>query len=220
MKHLKIYEEINFTKLFKNEEELKTLLLEDNEFSNGNVFEGIINVSFKIFTYDINYDTFITIVKEKYGILPYFCVLLGSYNGQVCNGGHIQYFDNGFASSKKIGYGFNYDNIDIHKKLLMLFKYLKIEQYVPEKLGKTAYSIMKDFDLDSVKFDCYDEDDGQYNENDNNKNKYLDKLDERWYDINEEFIEKFNEYIKTLTLEGDKIEKLVELSNKTNKFNI
>lgn len=221
MKHLKMYEGTNFPILFKNEGELKTLLLKNKDFSEGNVFDAITDVSYIESTSNIDYEKFLDIVKEKYGILPYFCILLCNYNRQVCNGGHIQYFENGFASSSNSrGFGRKYNNANIHMKLIMLFKYLKIEQHIPEKLGKTVYSIMKDFDLDSIKFDCYYGDDEQYNENNYNRNDYLDKLDKRWYDINEEFIEKFNDYLKTLTLDDEKISRLVELSNSTNKFNI
>jgi len=222
MKHVKMYEDNDFTILFENENELKNLLLKNKFFSEGDVFSGIIDVSYKHFTPKIGYDNFLEIIKTKFGLLPYFCILLGSYNGQVCNGGHMQYFDNGYASSKsrKKYDGSDYDNVNLHEKLLRLFKFLKIEQCVPKKLGEKVYSIMKDFDFDCVAFECYNGDDGQYNENDNDKHDYLEELDNRWYDVTEEFINKFNEYLKKLTLDGEKIENMLELSSNINKYNI
>jgi len=206
--------------LFRNEYELKSLLIKDKYFSEGDVLSGIIDVCFIEYKSGIDYNEFLDVVKEKYGVLPYFCVMLGSYNGQVCNGGHIQYYDNGYASSKSKNHSRTYDNVDVHVKLLMMFKFLKISEHVPKKLGDDVYSIMKDFNLDCVKFDSYDGDNEDGDDDDNYKNMYLDSLDTKWYDVNEEFIDKFNDYLKTLTLEGEKIERLVELSNKTNKYNI
>ena len=224
MKHVKMYEEnIYSIILFKNEKELKNLLLKNRDFSKGDVFHGIIDVLYKDYSSDINYDEFLNLVKEKYGILPYFCVLLGNYNGQVCNGGHIQYFDNGYASSNSKGYHHEYDNIDLHNKLIMIFKFLKIQEHVSKKLGETAYSIIKDFDLDSIRNDNDDYENDDDDENDESRdgvNKYLDKLDQRWYDIYEDFIDEFNNYLKLLKIEGDSMSKLIELSNKINKYNI
>jgi len=225
MKHVKMYEENSYSIiLFKNEKELKTLLLKNEDFSKGDVFHGIIDVLYEDYSSDINYDDFLNLVKEKYGTLPCFCVLLGNYNGQVFNGGHLQYYDNGYASSKSKGYynrgGNPYNNVDIHEKMIILFEKLKISEHISKKLVYDAYSIMKDFNFDSVNFNCYNGDNGEYSEYDNDKNEDLDKLDQRWYDINEDFIDEFNNYLKSLNLEGDSISKLIELSNKINKYNI
>jgi hypothetical protein len=48
-----------------------------------------------------------------------------------------------------------------------------------------------------------------------------DKLDYEWYDdINEDIMEDFNDYLKTLILDGEKMMSLIELANSSQKYNI
>jgi len=47
-----------------------------------------------------------------------------------------------------------------------------------------------------------------------------DKLDDKWYEINDKFMEEFNDYLKSLTLDGEKMEDLIELADKTQKYNL
>ena len=156
-------------------------------------------------------DEFLSTVKTKYGLIPYFCVLLGNYNYQVSNGGHFQYFDNGYASSNSRGFGGKYTNIDRHEELILLFKELDLENILT--FGKKAYDVISSFDIDCV----IDED----NEDDNydRDNGYLNKLDDKWYDIDDEFMEQFNGYLKSLTLDNHSILELIEIAQ-TQKFNL
>lgn len=66
-----------------------------------------------------SYSDMVQFVGEKYGELVAFAVLIGKYNQQVCNGGHIQYYDNGYASGS--GAMTNHgEDISLHEKLLDL----------------------------------------------------------------------------------------------------
>ena len=56
--------------------------------------------------------------------------LFGNYHYQVNNGGHYQYFDNGYCSSDDINHGFfgcKSEDLDLHKTMIELFK-----KYLPK----------------------------------------------------------------------------------------
>ena len=46
-----------------------------------------------------DYDEMVEWMLETYGTFGAMAVLLGKYNHQVCNGGHSQYWNNGYASN-------------------------------------------------------------------------------------------------------------------------
>lgn len=43
-----------------------------------------------------------SVTEDSYGALAEFAVLIGKYNQQVCNGGHLQYWENHYASDRDI----------------------------------------------------------------------------------------------------------------------
>lgn len=207
----KIYEKQFLKNLFpdfKNEKKMKSLLLADEDFSKGDVHQGIINIAYEEYKHN-TYDEFLSKIEEKYGQLTYFCILLSNYNAQVCNGGHLQYFDNRYASSGTKLFGKN-RNIDIHDDFVKLFKELEFDEILP--LGEKAYDVISNFDIDYFR----DEDDEEYDINDDP----LNKLDDKWYDINEKLMEQFNDYLKRLTLDNNKISDLIEIAKQSKKFNI
>ena len=84
--------------------------------------------------------------KEKYGELVEFAILLGNYIGQVNNGGHYQYYDNGYAGSGGGSFGSHGDDMENHNRLIELYIELKDdlgekEWYVP------LLDIMESFDI-------------------------------------------------------------------------
>src|SRR5690606_25366692 len=50
-------------------------------------------------------DTFANfdLLEEKYGAITKFAVMTGNFNYQVCNGGIIQYYDNGYGDEGRSG---------------------------------------------------------------------------------------------------------------------
>jgi hypothetical protein len=286
MKHLKklneLFESIEDNQLFKNEHKLKEKLLKDPDFAKGDVFQGILNIIYEEWQKNnISYDRIIDWVYDTYGKLPKFAMYLGNYNYQVGNGGHMQYFDNGYASSNSRGFGHTYDNIDLHDDFEEIFKELKMDEIL--KNGKKALQIIHSFvlDFDDEIEDCSNcggngkeecpecngsgnqtcptcNGSGEDNEGgeceecggsgdivcvecDGNSeitcgecdgdgqvvvaenvpmSEGWNELDSRWYIIDDELIEQFNEYLKSLTLDDEKIEKIITLANSTQKYNL
>ena len=283
MKHIKKineYFDILNSNPFNNEAELKTLLMKDEDFAKGDIFQGLLNVIHSFWDDNMSYDNIIDFVKNKFGNIPLFALLLAKYNYQVENGGHLQYYDNGYASAKSRGFGGTYENIDVHEDFVELFKELEMDEIL--KNGKEALKIIKDFDLDleseiekcsncdgsgrencsrcggdgviecpecggdgeiddeecsncggdgvlpcedcegEGSFKCEDCDgSGEYdtgNMEPSNK-EYWEKLDNRWYEINDELMESFNGYLQTLTLD-ENISDLVKLAKQSRKYNI
>jgi hypothetical protein len=71
-------------------------------------------------------------------------VLVGQYDSQVNNGGHSQYYDNGYASNGKTGYGDVKKDIQLHIEMVELMDStgLKNRDYSCRK----AYQIMEKFE--------------------------------------------------------------------------
>ena len=87
----------------------------------------------------------IHLTLEFYGQLPAFTILLKNYIGQVSNGGHMQYWDNGYASDDYRGFGGRYDVSDVGKHNLMIGL---MEELGVDKLSESTaklLAIMKQF---------------------------------------------------------------------------
>jgi len=86
-------------------------------------------------------------MEKNFGPLAKFAILLGKYNNQVCNGGHIQYHDNDYTS----GFG-EEDGIGLHEELTeLLVKYGDIPN---KELKNTLVGIVCDFELDDGTETC------------------------------------------------------------------
>lgn len=277
MKHIKErfeFEKEKSNKLIKNEETLKNLLLKDKDFANGEILQGIINIIHEHFwSEDMSYDEIVHYIIRKFGYLIALSLLLSKYNYQVGNGGHLQYYDNGYASDDRKG-----ENIEIHDKFVELFKELKMDKILPD--GEKAYNIINSFELDLEDElepcncndgynDCYTcsgngvidcpecNGDGEIDDEECNNcrgdgtipcedcggdgtfpcedcggngeyetgNRIPDtagweRLDSRWYLIDNNIINQFENYIKKQTLGDEKIEDLVDIANSTQLFNL
>ena len=191
--------ENNNIDLFKNESKLKDQLLKDDDFSKGDVHQALLNVFHNYWQSNkLSYTDFLAYVDNTYGYLSMFSILLAKYCYQVNNGGHAQYIYNGYASSNSRGCSGDYKDLDKHKIFIKLFKDLNLDIILPN--GRKALNIISKLTRDSRKWD---------------------KLDDHWYDdINEDIMEDFNNYLKTLTLDGDKITNLIEFTNSSIKYNI
>ena len=79
--------------------------------------------------------------------------LFGNYHYQVNNGGHSQYFDNGYASSEDINKGFfgnKTDDCDLHKEMIQLFK-----KYLPKNEITIAFiNNLEQFTVSIQEEDC------------------------------------------------------------------
>ena len=69
-----------------------------------------------------SYNDMVDWVGENFGEFAKMAILLGKYNQQVTNGGHVQYFDNGYAPYDGEGCFNRYDNIGLHENMVELMK--------------------------------------------------------------------------------------------------
>lgn len=192
--------------------------------------------------------------REKYGELFYIATLVGKYNQQVGNGGHIQYFDNGYASEGG-GFGSDHDpSIPLHREMVKQFE----SQIVPllerdddKSVAYEALSIMKQFKIQldrdktntvtcdvcggSGEVDGEEEDSTETCDNcggsgdveeDNddyntpiNKDE-LDRLDSRWYDVDDKFEELINNVVFRIALQLDPTADEVVLASITFKLEL
>jgi hypothetical protein len=126
-----------------------------------------------------SYDEMIEWMREKYGDFAAMAVLLGKYNQQVCNGGHYQYYDNGYASQGGGCFTNHREDTYLHDKLVEWMKEYKLDS--ESELSKKVFDIVSSFEVEldneeydeSSCFECggsgevYDEDgsiDGDENE--------------------------------------------------------
>jgi hypothetical protein len=118
---------------------------------------------------------------ETYGEFVKLLILLGACHHQVCNGGWIQYFDNGYAS--EAGRGRDSDDITLHQGILALFTRYGIHQ---TRTGAEVYPILREFRV--VIGDVEEEEDGGGRACQEVINgDELDALDDRYYKICDEW---------------------------------
>ncbi len=64
--------------------------------------------------------------EKNYGVAAKLFILLGKYNQQVNNGGHSQYYANGYGDGAG-GFGDDHDaDNPLHQEMIALFKKLKL----------------------------------------------------------------------------------------------
>ena len=90
-------------------------------------------------------------IDERCLLVRLFC----NYHYQVNNGGHYQYFDNGYASSEDIDrgcFGKKTDECDLHKDMIRLVK-----KYFPKNDTTIAFvNNLEQFTVSVQEEDCYD----------------------------------------------------------------
>lgn len=252
MKHIKklkeffkINENSNIS-LFNNEHKLKEILINDQDFAKGEVHQALVNVGYDAWndvTHDNwTYDDMLNYIS-KYGDMIIFATMFGIYNGQVCNGGHAQYFDNGNASSESHGMWGSYKDIAKHEDMVELFNDLDLKDKL-SVYGKEIYNVINNFELEfDDEMDTCQECDGsgeiELGEDEgyetcpecDGKGEVVveenvpmtyewEKLDNKWYKFNDSALEEFNNYLKTLTLDGEKISDIIPIANNYQKYNI
>jgi len=77
---------------------------------------------------------------QTHGEVVKLFIFLGACHHQVCNGGWIQYFDNGYAGRERRRC--DSDDITLHREMLALFAKYGLHQ---TKTGTEVYSIMDEF---------------------------------------------------------------------------
>ena len=177
--------------------------------------QTILNIGYKWWQeqLDCNYYEMIKAVSLKYGFLFGGLILIGKYNQQVCNGGHTQYYYNGYAD----GSGNCMSNQDfdhpLHKDLIFWLKELiaRKEEYQINGEDLEILCEVKDIIIDFINLpidteeeieeEIWDDEEDDYildiyPNNDYGQMDYMDadKLDKRFYKVNQklmDFLEKF-----------------------------
>ena len=198
-------------------------VVENNEFH-----QAVLDIGYKWWNETLNdpnntervmYLGMINHMNETYGWEAAFLILVGKYNYQVNNGGHMQYFDNGYTDGVT-GFADDHDpEMPLHKQLIEGLDKL-------EKLFITKYSYSSDriltlrtlrdiliqflnIDIDEDEYIEeeveYEDDEGyttyetERNRNDNygyiTDNDLLKELDVSYYKINEQFMDILNTWV-------------------------
>lgn len=152
MRYLKLFENFNIYKL-----------IELPEYKEGDYHQLVMNLGYDEWQKNEKWDysDMVNWVAKKFGDQFKMLILIGKYNQQVGNGGHHQYWDNGYATggggvfSKK-------DGIELHLDMMDLFKDSELIDMDP--VCKQVYEIMDEFRHEMEDFDehCQECDNGYY----------------------------------------------------------
>jgi hypothetical protein len=185
-------------------------LNEDNEY-----FQSVLDAAFKDWqTNEIikSYDNMLKNARYKFGELAEFLVLIGKFNYQVCNGGHSQYWSNGFASSDNNGWG-EHEDCELHNRLIEYSK-----KYLPKilkpELCEEMIRILEtpnwfDTDNEEYSYETYEEYDEEndeyyeveeevYNDNYGSFNWDIETLDRDYYKINDKVMDCIESFLRGL----------------------
>jgi len=168
-------------------------LLDVLQNTNEDRHQAVLNVAYNAWQADTtgwNYGDMTVNVSDKLGTFAQWLVLIGKYNQQVCNGGHLQYKWNNYA--------------DTHDTLVRLTKVYGPEVLEPETY-KEAMTILEGYnevEPEEVYNDCYydDEDEDEWRW-DNQEPEYeydYSALDTRYYKIDQLVLAQIEKYLQSL----------------------
>jgi len=200
----------------KLREELRRRL--ENKAGDLDVHQEILNIMYEKWQNSENkktYEDMINWIEGEYGEFASFAVLVGKYNQQVTNGGHIQYYYNGYAAGNVENDNNHIAEILLHDRMVEIFK--KFDFNIENK--KELLSILQSlkYQIDNERYieedeEEYDEDEEEYvtitNEYENDEygevvnQSDLSELDSRYYKICDNIMEDFETIMeKELNLE-------------------
>jgi len=138
-------------------------------------------------------------MEKEFGYKFALLILLGKYNQQVGNGGHIQYFDNGYASAGSSGFGGNHRDIELHDEMIEWFKKAGLDE---TNTGKIIYDVMVESgevfeDMAEGEQRCGECDGSGYVDNYKMYGEVLSRLDDKYYTTDdwEDILNKFSKDI-------------------------
>ena len=150
----------------------------------GDYWQGILDVGYDEWQKheDWEYGDMLDYVEEKHGSLARLAILLGKYNQEVYNGGHAQYYANGYASEGEDGGNLLDDECLLHDEMIELLEEYGLHE---SELGSKVHKVFKDF---YKLFEVIQE--------------FLNNLDDEYYKINDDWTEFLLKYFKTICSEG------------------
>ena len=186
--------------------------------------QTILNIGYKWWQNQFNpnkneYIDMIDYMADTYGEIFAGLILIGKYNQQVTNGGHTQYYGNGYADGK--GGCFSDRDFDhpLHKRLISWF-----EKIIEENQNKDykddlndAFNVVKkfmDIPIDTEEYieeevyldeddEDFDDSNVEYEEVENNDYgqmdyNYAEKIDKEYYLVNDQMMKALEQISKEL----------------------
>lgn len=129
---------------------------------------------------------------EAYGEVVKLLILLGAANYQICNGGFLQYFDNGYASGGGGCFHHHDEDILLHQEMLALAVKYGLHQ---SETGSEVCAILAAFRIVRDDEPETEEEDAGCRRGEVANANELDALDARYYAVNEKWVKE----IKVLT---------------------
>ena len=122
---------------------------------------------------------------ESYGEVVKLFILLGAANYQICNGGFLQYFDNGYASGEGGCLHHHDEDILLHKEMLALVGKYGLHQ---SDTGSQIYALLAEFRIVLGGESQDDDEDESCRHGEVTNTDELDALDDRYYAVNEKWV--------------------------------
>ena len=177
-----------------NVSKLREDLAKSDEFKKGEAWQAVVSLCYDEWqkpenNKDWDYNTLLGYAHLTYGLFAKLLVLMGSYNGEVCNGGHDQYFANGYASNGGSCFDRHDTGCRLTREMLKLMDGFKLDTFGE---GAEIYKIIKDFCREIKNNNPYDQEDDR---DDDSEPSELSKLDDRLYEINDAWEKTINKLI-------------------------
>lgn len=168
-----------------------------------------------------SYQDFLSEIRSSDGEFGELIILIGNYDSQICNGGHFQYFDNGFADGKVGLRSFEKRDYTLpaHNRMIELFWQFKLNEKFLD-----VYKIMRAFEVEYEEaFEEYYTESCEYCDNGVTKDNdecfecggtgeieeceyhestvYIESsLDDRYYKLNDAFMLAFDGVVQDLSI--------------------
>lgn len=94
---------------------------------------------------NITYGDILKYANKKFGNVGELAILVKNYNYQVCNGGHLQYFDNGYCEENVGIFSDKDESIPLHHRMIQLIEILNIHHC---NAVKPIYEVMCNFNVE------------------------------------------------------------------------
>ena len=161
-------------------------------FNDDGLHQALLNIAYDEWQKHDNWDMEDMLdYARSFGDIVKLAVLLGKYNQQVQNGGHSQYFDNGYSGSHNYkGHTGDYYNYDIPLTLNMLNLMMKHGLNTTEN-GKAVVKIIEEF-IDITSGWCREDDE----EDEDNSMPDYSNLDTKYYKVCGGWMKDLEQYFK------------------------
>lgn len=122
-------------------------LKQDPDYQSGNVWQAMVNLAMDLWEEDpkLSYPNMLERCAGRWGDIVKLATVLGKYHGQVCNGGHQQYWDNGYASEGGGCFAKHDPSCPTHQEMIIMFGEYEL---VKLKQGDQVLDIMLAFKVD------------------------------------------------------------------------